>query len=146
MQIKRILVPVDFSEASESALRESVDLAQLLGAEITAVHVIEPPLAPLAGSTFVMPPSFGDVTAILRQRLEELVQRSSGHGVRLHAVLAEGVPYVEIVRIAKDHDLIVMSTQGRTGLAHLLLGSVAERIVRTSTIPVLTLRAPTTSK
>ena len=138
--MRRILVPIDFSEPAEAALRYAIDLAKVFGAEITVVHVIEPPMRMLPDAALMSVASFGDVSSILRQRLEELVERSSGHGVRLHAVATEGIPYVEIVRIAKDHDLVVMSTQGRTGLAHLLLGSVAERVVRTCPVPVLTAR------
>lgn len=144
MELRRILVPVDFSEASEAALGSAIDLAKSFEAEVTVVHVLQPPLRAIPDAALVSPKELGDVTSILLQRLEELVARSSGRGVRLHATLTEGVPYIEITRLAKEHDLVVMSTQGRTGLAHLLLGSVAERVVRTSPVPVLTIRAEPT--
>lgn len=144
MEIRRVLVPVDFSEPSEAALRYALALAARFEAEVALVHVFQPPLHALPDPLFVpRPQAFVDLSNLTQKQLDDLAHRYSGLGVRLHPILAEGVPYVEIVRIARDgkYDLVVMATQGRTGIAHLLLGSVAERVVRTSPIPVLTVRA-----
>ena len=77
----------------------------------------------------------------LRERLEQFVLEKAGEGSKTTAQVIEGVPYVEIMEAAKGRDSIVMGTHGRTGLSHLWLGSVAERVVRGSEVPVLTIRS-----
>ena len=81
----------------------------------------------------------------LQEKLDSLVKGIAKPGVEISAGIAEGVPYIEIVRGAKalHADLLVIGTHGRTGLAHMMLGSVAERVVRTSDVPVLTVRTLT---
>lgn len=138
--ITRILVPTDFSDAAENALRYAIDLARKVGAEIHVVHAWQL-------SAYAAPSS--DLARGLERDfardLDSQVQRFGGHGVKLERHLRLGVPYVEIVEAARavGADLIVMGTTGKTGLEHFLLGSVAERIVRTATCPVLTVRYST---
>jgi nucleotide-binding universal stress UspA family protein len=144
-QIKKILSPVDFSETSEHALRYSIDLASRLGSEVEVLHVYQLPTYALPDGAILARPDFvASLTDELQKQLDELLRRYSGHGVELKGRIVEGMPYAEVNRIAEEEgaDMVVMGTHGRTGVKHLLLGSVAERVVRTSKIPVLTVRKP----
>lgn len=137
LQIRRILVPTDFSDAADQALRYAIDLASKLGAEVHLVHAWQL-------SAYASPSSdlAKGMERDLSNDLSALAQRYGAHGVVIHRSLRMGVPYVEITAAAKDLqcDLVVIGTTGKTGLEHFLLGSVAERIVRTSEVPVLTVR------
>lgn len=142
-EIKRILCPVDFSETSEHALRYAIDLASRLGADVRLVHAYQLPTYALPDGALLARPDFvKELTTELQKQLDELVHRYSGHGVDLQGKIVEGLAFSEINRIAEeeDADMIVMGTHGRTGMKHLLLGSVAERVVRTAQLPVLTVR------
>jgi universal stress protein A len=146
MRITRILVPTDFSEASDTVLAEARDLAATLGATIRIVHVFDDPFVTAvvsADGQMAMPPDLraslmNDADARLRQRLETGITPARGE----EAALLTGPVAVSLVEDARSHavDLIVMATHGRGGMAHLLLGSVAERVVRTAPCPVMTVR------
>ncbi len=144
--IKNILAPVDFSETSEHALRYAIDLATRLGgAAIHVIHVYQLPTYALPdGAILARPEYVASLTTELQKQMDELLRRYGGHGVELTGRVTEGVPYAEIDRVAEERkaDLVVMGTHGRTGFKHLLLGSVAERVVRISRVPVLTVRKP----
>ncbi|MBX3026745.1 universal stress protein [bacterium] len=145
-KITRILVPIDFSPASLKALDYAADFAQPLKAELCALFVVEPiyyAVPDLAGA------AAGASVGLLeeqrksgKQQLERLQTRYARKRVKLRTLLQTGTPYQAIVDTAKSvkANLIVMSTHGRTGMTHLLLGSVAERVVRSSPVPVLTIR------
>jgi nucleotide-binding universal stress UspA family protein len=142
---KRILVPHDFSPAATHALRVAADLAGAHGGRVTALHVLTPfysgPGYPTQDEIAWTPPA--EMVAERQRRLERLVERTLGTRARrvvCRAEIGEAVP--AILAAAKRADAIVMSTLGRGGLAHLLIGSVAEKIVRHAPVPVLTLRAP----
>ncbi|MCS6799006.1 MAG: universal stress protein [Myxococcota bacterium] len=141
--IRRILCPVDFSETSERALRYAIDLAARLGADVRVVHVYQFPVYSLPEGVVLARPEFvTQLTTELGRQLDDLVRRHGGHGVHLEGRLAEGVPWVEIDRLAGEMgaDLVVMGTHGRTGVQRFLLGSVAEKVVRSCRVPVLTVR------
>jgi nucleotide-binding universal stress UspA family protein len=143
--IKHILCPVDFSETSEHSLRYAIDLASRLGATVELVHVYQLPTYALPDGAILARPDFvANLTTELQKQLDELIRRYSGHGVELRGRVVEGMAFAEIDRVAEEGgaSLIVMGTHGRTGMKHLLLGSVAERVVRTSKVPVLTVRKP----
>ena len=145
-KIKRILVPVDFSPSSLKALDYAADFAKPLGAELCTLFVIEPiyyAVPDLAGA------AAGAVGGLLEEQrksaktqLERLQGRYARKQIKLRTLLQTGTPYQAITDAAKSlkADMIVMSTHGRTGVTHLLLGSVAERVVRSATCPVLTIR------
>lgn len=143
-EIRRILCPVDLSEASKPAFEYAVALAAQLGAEeIELLHVYQLPAYALPGGGLeIMAGLEVELENRLQQQLDEFAKHSTEPSVKITTVLGTGVPYVEIIRAAKQRkaDLIVIGTHGRTGLAHLLIGSVAERVVRTSEIPVLSIR------
>ncbi len=146
--IKRILAPLDFSPAGQEALDEALGLARSLGASVTLMHVYELP-QPIPDAGVAYGP---DVIDALDDAAREQLARTRD---RLRAQMGEGGPAIdckamlgvaheEIVAQARrgDYDLIVMGTHGRTGWRHLLLGSVAERVVRLSSVPVLTVHPP----
>lgn len=138
-EIRRVLCPVDFSPHSESAVQFAVELAQKLGADVHLLHVYQLPVYALPDGAMMAGPEFTTkVTTELQKALTSLAAQFPPTKLDTH--LVEGVPYREVVRMSDelDADLIVMGTHGRTGLRHLLLGSVAERVVRSSKVPVVT--------
>jgi len=143
--VRTILCPVDFSATSEEAARYTIGLAEQLGAtRVVFLHVFQRPVYPVSevAGTFVDATAEEAIKESLRRQLEGLAKRYSQHDIDVDADLLEGFPYPTINDAAMDEDadLIVMATHGRTGLGHFLLGSVAEKIVRTSEIPVCTVR------
>jgi len=144
MTIKRILVPTDFSTTSDAALEWAKSIAGTLGASLHLVHVFEDPAltGPFAAEAYVAMPA-ETRTALFEDAADRLEHRlSADDRVRFHATseIVCGVPAPSILDYSHDQhiDLIVMGTHGRTGMAHLLIGSVAERVVRTAECPVLT--------
>ena len=144
INVRKLLVPVDFSDFSERALAVAADLAEKFGATLHLVHVY-PAAAYVAPPLIAGPVVVGQFREESQRVFDAFVARVKGElKAEIDASLQEGVPHVEIIRCATDvkADMIVMGTHGRTGLDHLLLGSVAERVVRGSTIPVLTVPRP----
>ena len=145
MQIHRILVPVDFSTQSDAALDYAVDLARRLDGRIVLLHVFSVPAFAFPDATIPMPAqTVVELQNASNTQLESLEQRVRANGVGVTSKLAEGAPFVEIVRAARSEraDLIVMGTHGRSGLRHALLGSTAEKVVRKAPCPVLVVRPP----
>ncbi|MGF1464908.1 MAG: universal stress protein [Sandaracinaceae bacterium] len=145
---EHILVPTDFSDASRLALRAARLLAEQFDARITLLHVHDPealrPPATLGYTGDDQRRLEAEVLTNIRTSLEELRDGPLGGLERVSmAIVHESAPARAIVHHAADAgcDLIVMSTHGRTGLQHLLIGSVAERVVRHATVPVITLRS-----
>ena len=145
--IRRILVATDFSEDSEEATRYAVTLARALGAQVTLFHACQPPVYPSAEAGVIMAGAelIASLVESARTALAEAGPRAAAAlGRPVATQLDEGAPTECILRAARtgEFDLIVMGTHGRTGLRHLLLGSVAEHIVRRAALPVLTVHAP----
>jgi glycine betaine transporter len=146
LTISRILVPVDFSAYSERALEYAIALAGRLGASLHLLHVVEDPIATgVWGGETVLP----NLTE-LREELVDGAERqlvtyreaAERAGVPVVSTAQVGLPAISIVDHATSLgvDLIVMGTHGRTGMAHLVMGSVAERVLRQAPCPVLTIR------
>jgi len=145
IEIGRILAPTDFSAHAEGALRYACALAERLGAELHVLHVLTEivPTGPDPLLMPVMPPQFyQDDEDRAARTLETAVDVSWGKPRSLSRAVRWGTPAEAIVDYAAEQkaDLIVIATHGRTGLSHVLLGSVAERIVREAPCPVLTIR------
>lgn len=139
--IQRILCPVDFSDTSERAAQYAVRLARQLGAGIHFVHAWQMPVYAFPdGAVILGPDVVAQITSELQRSLDALVERHREPELAVEGHLVQGLADREITRMAEqlDAQLIVMGTHGRTGLTHLFLGSVAERVVRTSKVPVLT--------
>ena len=143
--IKRILVPVDFSAASRAALWRATELATALGATVDLLHVVDVPKPQRMAAEFYVPVPLEYLKHVKSQTADHLRDWLDTANVPSSAPreIAEGKPYVEIVKYARDRgiDLIVMGTHGRGGMSHLLLGSVADKVVRTAPCPVMTVRA-----
>lgn len=148
MQTQNILVATDFSEASDLSLRAAAMLAKQFQSKVTVVHVFDPtPLAPIATRAMSGPDQLADkehIEAAIHERLESIREEIFADigDVKAVLVMASSPANAICDYAAKEGvDLIVLSTHGRTGLDHLLIGSVAERVVRHAPCPVLTLRS-----
>jgi nucleotide-binding universal stress UspA family protein len=142
--IRRILVPTDFSEHSQRATEYALSLAERMGASVDLLHVWEPP-AIMESETLVMVP--GDPGAQLEmvglaqagRLLNAWTERYQSSPVPLHVHLERGPAADTIIRFAQGgYDLVVMGTHGRTGLARLFMGSVAQKVAARASCPVLT--------
>lgn len=143
MQAKVIVFPTDFSTLSDAGLQHATVLAKDTGARLLILHVEEPPAAYGGGEMYYGIPEPNQEA--LRQMLANV--KPSDPSVPYEHRLVIGDPATEIVEAAKQvgADMIVMSTHGRTGLGRLLMGSVAEAVVRRSPCPVFTFKVPATS-
>ena len=154
MSFSRLLVPVDFSDRSVHALRYAVSFGRPFSAAIDVVHVWEPPayvapdmmvsLSEEAGHRTIAELARTEISREMKSLIEELEGRDD---LEVQGRLEVGPVAETIVQLANDdeHDLIIMATHGRRGLSRLVLGSVAEQVVRLADCPVLTLRAPDVS-
>lgn len=148
-KIQTILVPTDFSEPTRDQLDYSVWLAQTVRARLILLHVLQTmPLAEAVNWLDGVAPPTGEaalweqVKHASEQQMGRLKELYAAAGVEITTRVKEGVPFVEIIRTAEQEqaDLIVMGSHGRTGVRHLLIGSVAERVVRKAACPVLVLK------
>jgi universal stress protein A len=144
MTVHHVLVPLDFSTYAEQALDYAIALAQKLQARVTLLHVIQPPGVNVAGGIWPSATFLQDLEAAVTRDLEGYLARVTAAGLAGEIVIVHGVPFQEILDTAKARqvDLIIMGTHGRTGLSHVLLGSVAEKVVRLAPCPVLIARQP----
>ena len=144
--LKRILVPTDFSEASEAAMKYGRALAEAFNASLDVLHVMEDPFVYAPTSEGYMPPPsfYEEMETATRDRLSKILTDAEREKLRARLVTKKGSPFVEVIRYAKENgvDLIVMGTHGRGAIAHMLMGSVAEKVVRKGPCPVLTVRHP----
>lgn len=144
IQLKQILLPTDFSEHSAAATKYACALVELFGAELHLMHVVEQ-----IAST--IPEAVVEMASAIENYLENAEAKALGKlthvlepgwekGKKVTLATRLGSPLLNIIEYAKEHqsDLIVMGTHGRTGLSHVLIGSVAERVVRMAPCPVLT--------
>ena len=144
--IKKILVPIDFSDYSKKALQYTVQFAKSFNSEIFLVYVIEPMIYPadLSMGQMVIPQNELNLAEKAKSELEDLAKNEIGDALKYQIVIKTGRPFIEIIETASelDSDLIIIATHGHTGVEHLLFGSTAEKIVRKAPCPVLTLREP----
>jgi universal stress protein A len=147
MAIKRVLVPVDFSGDSLNALAYARDLVKPFNAEVVLVHVVEPIYYAAPADMYMTSPNLASIIdeqqRLAAQQLERIAGNLEKKGHRVRTVLKTGSPAQVIIDTAQrtGTDLIVMATHGHTGLAHLFMGSVAEKVVRAAACPVLTVRS-----
>lgn len=142
---EHILVPVDGSEASMDAVSHAAALASVHGASLHVINAVEPQAAVETAGVDIV----GAMEEIGRQAIDDAESVAREAGIEnVTGTLLQGSPHREIVEYAEDHgvDLIVMGTHGRTGLGRLLLGSVTEKVVRVSPVPVLTIRPEETEE
>jgi nucleotide-binding universal stress UspA family protein len=142
LPIKTILHPTDFSEPSEYAFQVACSLARDYGAKLVVLHVDLPPVTMGEVISYMEPEDYKEKVWAEFHRLE--AAEPGMRDLRVETKLVEGNPAKEILRAANEiaPELIVMGTHGRTGLGRLLMGSVAEEVVRKSLFPVLTVKTP----
>ena len=149
LAIKNVLVATDFSECSDTALVYARALAGKFGGQLHIFHDVQfvsgADVSGIGGYGAALPTLYAELEADARQRLDELVSDADRELLHVKTTISSGdVPAQAIVEYAKTEaiDLIVVGTHGRRGLSHVLLGSVAESVVRTAPCPVLTVRHP----
>jgi nucleotide-binding universal stress UspA family protein len=146
MTAQHILVPTDFSEYADYALDYAIELAKVLQAHLTVLHVFH--LSPLAlgeAPPAVLADTLAAMEANVQHQTQMALARVQEAGLQGDSAIVEGIPFQVIINTAEsmDVDLIVMGTHGRTGLTHALMGSVAEKVVRLAPCPVLVTRGTT---
>lgn len=144
IRIQRILLPTDFSTISTAATKYACELATKFDAELHLLHTLEihPVATPDFGMGLALPRYAEESRAVAEKSMSGLLDSAWSKGRKVVQAIVEGSPVKEIVSYARTQniDLIVISTHGRTGLAHVLMGSVAENVVRSAPCPVLTVR------
>jgi nucleotide-binding universal stress UspA family protein len=144
LEITRILLPTDFSDYSATATKYACELAARFDAELHLLHTLEVHLSatPSFGMGLALPQYLRESRAAAEKALAGVLDPQWATGRKVVRAVVEGPPQVEIVRYARAQaiDLIVLATHGRSGLAHVIIGSVAESVVRTAPCPVLTVR------
>ena len=146
LQFSKILVPIDFSDFSKSALKYAVIFAKQYHAQLMLVYVLEPVIYPpdFSMGQITLPTVNFEMDKRAKEELDKLAETEIGSLVEVRTVLKTGKPFVEIIETAKeeDADLIIISTHGHSGVEHILFGSTADKVVRKAPCPVLTLREP----
>ena len=140
---RQLLCPVDFSDVSKHAFQIAIDLAVLFKADLHVMHVFHMPASTIPEGIYDIPDDMEDkVKSHFSKKLDEFIKNYSTLEINITTGSYAGFPHVEIINSAKESnaDMIVMGTHGRTGLSQVILGSVAERVIRISDIPVLTVR------
>lgn len=139
--VKNILVPTDFSELSLDALAYAENIAEMTGAKLTLINVVQPVALPVPLTTLAI-----ENDRLIEATDKKLNDLAAEHGITRkmldRVVVSQGPPWNEILRTARDLkcDLIVIATHGHTGVAHAFLGSTAERVIRHADCPVLVVR------
>jgi universal stress protein A len=147
IELKRILLPTDFSEFSAAARVYACAFADQFQAELHVLHVIQDlaPLVPEPGAMLAPPVDYlRELELNAQAMLERAIDADWAAGKTVVRMVRQGPPFLEIIRYAQELniDLIVIGTHGRSGLAHVLMGSVVEKVVRKAPCPVLTVRHP----
>ena len=144
-QIKKILVPIDFSDYSKNALKYATSFAQMFTAKMFLIYVVEPVIYPADFSMgqVALPSMDIDMNTRAKEELDNLAKKEIT-GLEVECLIKTGKPFVEIIDTASEEniDLIIIATHGHTGVEHILFGSTAEKVVRKAPCPVLTLREP----
>ncbi len=146
LSIKKVLLPTDFSDFSKLALPYAADISRKFGADLYIIHVFdENTLDPYYfGSGEFSQDFYAKLQDEFQDHIDKYIEDVDLSDVNVIPILANGTPFLEIIRYAKEEkmDLVVSSTHGRSGLSHMLMGSTAEKLVRKSPCPVLTVRHP----
>jgi nucleotide-binding universal stress UspA family protein len=147
IDLHRILIPTDFSKFSQVALNYASAFAEKFAAELYLLHVIQDLSVFIPDMITVAPPlvpTVEQMTKAVQEAFDRLIKDNRLERFQIHRDVREGTPFYEIVHYAKEQniDLIIMGTHGHTGLTHMLLGSVTEKVVRKAPCPVLTVRHP----
>lgn len=144
IKLNRILLPTDFSDYAGAATKYACAFAEQFAAELHLLHVLEVHLSatPAFGMGLVLPKYIEVSRQAAEKAFQEMLDPKWTEKQKVVTALVQGPPFLEIIRYAreKEIDMIIMATHGRSGLAHVLMGSVAEKVVRKAPCPVLTVR------
>ncbi len=145
-EISKVLVPIDFSDYSKSALKYAVSFVKHFGAQLTLVYVVEPVIYPpdFSMGQIAIPSVDLDMDKRAAEELNKLAEQEIPTEIKVKLIVKTGKPFIEIIETAGEEsaDLIIIATHGHTGMEHILFGSTAEKVVRKAPCPVLTLREP----
>ena len=145
-EIKRVLVPIDFSDYSKNSLKYAVKLVKSFNAELFLVYVVEPVIYPpdFSMGQIAIPSIDSEVDKRANDELNSLAKTEIPAEIKCKCIIKTGKPFLEIIETAKEEniDLIIIASHGHTGVEHILFGSTAEKVVRKAPCPVLTLRDP----
>ena len=147
IKLKRILFPTDFSSTAEHALKYALTFASEHKAKLYVIHVIVNPDSPVeAGEEgeSVAPPSFEKMEARAKKAIQQLIPERYMKELEIENIIVRGTPLKAILECAKKYniDLITMASHGRKGISHMLMGSLAEKVVQMAPCPVLTIKHP----
>lgn len=146
LTIKKILVPIDFSDYSKNALKYAVNFAKIFNAEMFLIYVVEPVIYPpdFSMGQIAIPSATLEMDERAKEELTKLAQQEIPAEIKRQVIIKTGKPFVEIIETASedDIDLIIIATHGHSGVEHILFGSTAEKVVRKAPCPVLTIREP----
>ena len=143
ISFKKILCPIDYSDCSAKALRYAAGMALKDSARLYLMHVIDKRVFDYGGPIYEAPATPDSEAVIkLEEKLRESIPKEVKGEIQVETLVTMGIPAEEILKAARDNgaDVIVMGTHGRTGIAHAVMGSVAENVVRRAPCPVLTVR------
>jgi len=144
--IKKILVPVDFSDYSKSSLRYAINFVRQFHSELYLIYVVEPVIYPpdFTMGQIAIPSVDFEMDKRASEELNKLAHKEIPGDIKVHPIVKTGKPFIEIIETASEEniDLIIIASHGHTGVEHLLFGSTAEKVVRKAPCPVLTLRDP----
>lgn len=145
-KIKKVLVPIDFSDYSKSSMKYAADFAKHFNASLILIYVIEPIVYPpdFSMGQIAIPSPGLEMDKRANEELDKLAEKEIPSDVTVKKIIKTGKPFVEIIETAaeEDVDLIIIATHGHSGVEHILFGSTAEKVVRKAPCPVLTLREP----
>jgi nucleotide-binding universal stress UspA family protein len=146
IKIKKILVPIDFSDYSKTALKYSANYAKQFGADLILIYVVEPIIYPpdFSMGQLALPNVNLELDKRASEELQKLAQNEIDKSIKVKTLVKTGKPFVEIIDVAQneDVDLIIIATHGHSGMEHILFGSTADKVVRKAPCPVLTIREP----
>lgn len=144
--IKRILVPIDFSDYSKNSLKYAVNFVKSFNADLYLIYVVEPVIYPpdFSMGQIAIPSIDAEIDRRAFEELNSLAKTEIPSNVKCKCIIKTGKPFLEIIETATEEniDLIIIATHGHTGMEHILFGSTAEKVVRKAPCPVLTLRDP----
>lgn len=144
LNIKKILVPIDFSEYSKMSLDYAIEFSKIFKSELFLIYVIEPIIYPSDFGLGQIPINQVDfeIQSRAEDELKKLINEKMPADMKCTCIVKTGKPFLEIINAAKEYDcdLIIIASHGHTGIEHILFGSTAEKVVRKSPIPVLTVR------
>jgi nucleotide-binding universal stress UspA family protein len=147
VKIERILFPTDFSSTAEHALQYALSLASLHKAKLYVMHVIVTPDSPVMfgeEGESISPPSSEKMEADAKKAAQQLIPEQYTKELEIENIIVRGTPLKAILECAKSHniELLIMASHGRKGISHMLMGSLAEKVVQMAPCPVLTIKHP----